>query len=199
MVFDEQLIVKIDKFLNENLDILFKFKFNGLLLLAGGALKGFIMDSPIKDYDFFLLTQDEDNIMEFIKKYRLDYKINPGRGYTINYNNLLVGINPVKDLSVAGGYNTDLLFYDIHRKQFIPFGIKHAIEKRQLIVYEYFGYPKKEKRVAMKKRLDTAKKFIQFMSKDGKRVKVIKKNKYFRRMFIGFLKKPSKIKKIFRR
>lgn len=198
-MFNRDDVEKIDKYLHENLDIMFKFDFNGLLLLAGGALKGFVMNSKIKDYDFFLLTQEKDNILEFIEKYKLDYRVNPGRGYTICYNNLLIGINSISDLSIAGGYNTDLLFYDIHRKQFIPIGIKQAIQKKQVIIYEYYGYPRYECRMAMKNRLVTAKKFIQHMNSDNKKVKVIRKNKQYRRLLIGFLKNPSKIKKLFRR
>lgn len=198
-MFGKELIEKIDKFLHENMEIMFNFEFNGLLILYGGALKGFIMDKPIKDYDFFVLTQEESNILDFIKKYKLDYKINSNHGYTIEYNGLLIGLNSTDDLFNVGAYNTDLIFYDVHRKQFIPFGINNALRKRQVIIYAYNGYPRYEWRVNNKKRLNTAKEFIQFMNNDYKRVRIIRKNNYFRRMLIGFLKKPSKIMKLFRR
>ena len=198
-MFTKEMVDKIDKFLRENLDIMFEFKFNGLLLFWGGALKGFIMDTPIRDYDFVLLTQEEDNILDFIKKYKLKYEINPGHGYTIFYNDLLVGLSSKKDLTYNSSYNTDLLFYDIHRKQFIPIGIKQALVKRQVLVYDYQGYPRIEQREHMKNRLKTAKKFIQFMNNDNNRVRIVRKNKYYRRLLIGFLKHPSKIKKLFRR
>ena len=198
-MFNKEMADKIDKFLRENLDIMFKFEFNGLLLLWGGALRGLIMDVPIKDYDFVLLTQEEPNTLEFIKKYNLEYKINPGHGYTIFYNNLLVGLCSSNDLCYQGNYSTDFVFYDVRRKQFIPIGMKQTFEKRQVIVYEYIGYPRYEKRMSLKRRLDAGKKLIQFMNHDNKKVRVVRKNKYWRRMLIGFLKQPSKIKKLFRR
>lgn len=197
-MFDKKTADKIDKFLHQNLSIIFDFEFNGLLLLGGGAVKGFIMNTAIKDYDFFLLTQEKDNIMDFINKYNLKYQINPGHGYTIYYNNLLIGINSTNDLCYIGKYNTDFLFYDIHRKQFIPIGIKQAIEKRKVIIYGYDGYPRIEKRKSLAKKLNTAKQFIQYMNNDTKKVKVVRKNKYYQRLFIGFIKKPQKITKLFR-
>ena len=81
----------------------------------------------------------------------------------------------------------------------ILIGIKQAIEKRQVIIYGYDGYQKYKKRKHKKDRLIAAKRFIQFMNNDNRKVKVVRKNKYYIRMFMGFLKHPSKIKKIFRR
>jgi len=199
MMFTKEQINKIDKFLHENFEIMFEFEFNGLLLLMGGAVKGFIMDTPIRDFDFVVLTQENDNILEFIRKYKLKYKINPGHGYTINYNNFLIGLSSTNDLSKVGILSTDFLFYDIHRKQLIPIGIKNSIKKRKIIDVGYFGYPRYEQRVRLKKRKEFAKKFVQFMNNDNKRVRVVRKNKYFRRMFFGFLRNPFKIKKLFRR
>lgn len=198
-MFSKELADKIDKFLHENLEIMFEFEFNGLLLLYGGALRGYIMDIPIKDYDFFVLTQEEANLLEFLKKYNINYEKNYNHGYKFTYNNLKVGLNSTNDLYNVCGYNTDFLFYDIHRKQFIPIGIKNAVEKRKIIIYEYYGYPSYECRMALKNRLKKHKEYIQFLSNDEKPVRVIKKNKYYRRLFIGFLKNPSKIKKIFSR
>jgi len=199
MMFNKELADKIDEFLRGNLDIMFEFEFNGLLLLYGGALRGYIMDIPIKDYDFFLLTQDEDNLLDFFKKYNIAYQENYNHGYKFTYNNLKVGLNSTNDLCNVCGYNTDFLFYDIHRKQFIPIGMKQAIKKRQIIIYEYYGYPRYECRVALRNRLKKHKEYVQFLSNSKRPVKVVRKNKFFRRMFIGFLKKPSKIKKFFRR
>lgn len=198
-MFTNEMRNKIDKFLRENLDIMFEFEFNGLLLLYGGSVKGMIMDTRIKDYDFLILTQEETNLLDFFKKYDLKYEENYGHGYKFVYNDLKVGINVVNDLSKVCGYNTDALFYDIHRKQYIPIGVKQAIKERKVKIYEYNGYPRYECRQAKKRRLNNAKKFIQFMNNDNKSVKVVRKNKYFRRMIIGFLKHPSKIIKLFRR
>lgn len=198
-MFTEEMVNKVDSFLRNNLSIMYEFEFNGLLLLFGGAVKGLIMDTPIKDFDFVLLTQEKANILEFIKKYKLKYLVNGNHGYSFVYNNLLVGLSSSDDLSSLGNYSTDFLFYDIHRKVFIPVGIKQAIKNRKIIIYEYIGYPRYEKRLSLKKRLNLGKKFIQFMNNDNKKVKVVRKNKCFTRMLIGFFKHPSKIKKLFRR
>lgn len=197
-MFTKDIVNKIDDFLKKNLDIMFEFEFNGLLFLWGGAIKSIIMDLPIRDLDFVLLTQDDENTLEFIKKFKLEYKVNGDHGYSFIYNNLLVGLSSTNDL-FCEGYNTDLVFYDIRRKQFIPFGIRYALEKRHIIIYGYHGYPKIEKRKHNRERLKTAKEFIKFMTNNNKRVRVVRKNKYYRRMLIGFLKHPSKIKKLFKR
>lgn len=197
-MFTKEMVDKVDKFLHENFEIMFEFEFNGLLLLWGGAIKSLIMDAPVNDVDFVLLTNEKDNILDFIKKYKLEYRMKNENVYEIKYNDYLIDLSANNDL-FCHGYNTDLIFYDIHRKQFLPFGIKQALIKRQVIVYGYQGYPRVEKRQHMKNRLDIAKKFIQFMNNDNKRVRVIRKNKYYRCMLIGFLKQPSKIKKLFRR
>lgn len=197
-MFTKEMNDKIDKYLRENLPIMYEFEFNGLLLLYGGAIKSFIMDTPIRDFDFAVLTQEEDNILDFIKKYNLKYEINNGHGYAIFYNNLIIGLSSKKDL-FHDCYSTDLLFYDIHRKQFIPIGVKHSIQKRRILIFGYHGYPRRAKRIRLKSRLNKAKQFIKFMNNDNRRVRVVRKNNYYKRIFISFLKKPSKIKKLFRR
>ena len=194
-MFTKEMIDKIDKFLHDNLDIIFNFEFNGLLFLWGGAIKSIIMDTPVNDIDFVLLTQEEDNILEFIKKNKIDYKC-PFIG-VYNFNNYMVDLALKNDLHNYG-YSTDLIFYDVNRKQIIPIGVKQSIKKRIIINYDYRGYQNVKRRKHKKKRLIDAKKFIQFMNKDNKRVRVVRKNNYYRRMFIGFLKHPSKIKKLFR-
>lgn len=198
VMFTKEMAEKIDKFLHDNVDIIFDFEFNGLMLLYGGAVKSLIMDVPVRDLDFVLLTQDEDNILEFINKYNLQYYIKLGYVYKIKYNGYQVDIISKKDL-YNNEYNTDFLFYDIHRKQFIPFGIRQAIEKNQVIILDYYGYPRKVKRKHMRERMIKAKKFIQFMNKSNKKVKVVGNFRYFGKLLLSFIKKPSKIIKIFMR
>lgn len=197
-MFNQELANKIDSFLRKNLDIMFDFEFNGLLLLRGGAIKGFIMDTKIKDYDFVLLTQEKDNIMDFINTHNVEFLGKDSREYKFTYNNLKIGINPTNDLSYIASLNIDFLFYDVHRKQFIPIGISKALKKRKIIVYGYFGFPRYEQRVALKNRIKVGQEFVQFLTKSNKKVKVVRKNKYYKRLLIGFLKNPSKIKKLFR-
>lgn len=197
-MFTQEMINKIDNNLHENVSIIFDYDFNGLLLLWGGAIKSLIMDIPIRDYDFVLLTQEEDNVLEFIQKNNLDYSDNCGHGYSFFYNGNSIGISPKNDLFNCG-LNTDLLFYDVYRKQMIPIGIKNAIVTRSVIIFGYDGYPKRLKRVHFKKRVGDAKKIIMFLSPYKKRVKVVGNFKYFIRLCLGFLKKPYKIIKLFRR
>lgn len=195
-MFTKEMIDKIDSFLHKNCDIIFDFEFNGLLLLFGGAVPSLIMDLPVNDIDIVLLTQEDDNVLKFMKKYNLDYKMKSNYVYEFKYNNYSIDLSVTNDLFNCG-YNTDLLFYDIHRKQIIPIGIKRAIDKRLIEIYGYRGYPKIQIRKHMKKRLEKAKKFIKFMNNDNAFVRVNRKNKYYLRLFLGFLKKPIKIKRLF--
>ena len=197
-MFTSEMVDKVDSFLHQNFPIIYDFEFNGLLLFWGGAIKSIIMGTPVNDLDFVLLTQEDNNILDFINKYKLNYKKKVEYVYVIKYKNYFIDLSFKNDL-LCDGYNTDMIFYDIHRKQFIPISIKQAIEKRQVIIYGYHGYPRVEKRKHNKDRLNTAKKFIQFMSNDNRKVKLVRKNKYYIRMFMGFLKHPSKILKLFRR
>ena len=198
ILFTQEMLDKIDNNLHENVSIIFDYDFNGLLLLWGGAIKSLIMDIPIRDYDFVLLTQEEDNVLEFIQKNNLDYSDNFGYGYSFCYNGNSIGISPKNDLFDCS-LNTDLLFYDVYRKQMIPIGIKNAIVTRSVIILRYDGYPKRLKRVHFKKRVGDAKKMIMFFSPYKKRVKVVGNFKYFIRLCLGFFKKPYKIIKLFRR
>lgn len=198
-MFSKEMADNLDYILRDRLKIMYEFNFNGLLLVCGGALKGSVMNNEIKDYDFLLLTLEKDNILDFFVKYNLTYQKIPGHGYSFCYNGYKASITATDDLANAAILSTDFLFFDVHRKQFIPIGIKKSIEKRCIYDHGYFGYPRYEQRMRLKRRKQIAKEFIQYLRGDGKKIKVIRKNKLFRRMFIGFLKKPSKIKKFFRR
>lgn len=191
-MFDKDLVNKIDKFLHKNLDIVFKFEFNGLLLLGSNALKGFIMDKSITMYDFFVLTQTEDNILEFIKKYKLKYKINSDCVYTTEYNGLCIQLKSTNDLYKVCELNTDFLFYDVHRKQLLPFGIKLALEKRRVIEYRCFDCLSKEDKQVLLQKKKIAKEFIQFLNNDNKKVRVVRKKRGFWESFMRIVNKSKK-------
>lgn len=191
-MFTKEHIEKIDKYLHENFDIIFDFEFDGLFLLFGGAVKDLIMDRPIKDLDFILLTQTEGNIEEFLEKNKIEYAMGPMcKCYRFFYNNIQIDITKTNDLYYAGNLNTDRLFYDLKRKQLIPIGISYAIEKKTIVDYYYQGYFK------IKKRIKKAKSFINFMNKNKSKIKVKYKYNILFRLCRAFFKRPRKIVKFF--
>ena len=103
-MFTKEIIDKMDSYLRKNLDIMYKFKFNGLLLLWGGSIKSIIMDFPIRDFDFVLLTQECDNTLEFIKNYKLDYQVNGEHGYSFVYNNLFAKLSSLSFCNNSSTY-----------------------------------------------------------------------------------------------
>ena len=124
---------KLDKFINEKFDIILKHNFNGILLLYGGAIRNTLINEPINDLDFVVLTQDECQILEFIKKYNLKYKINMFGGYKIFCDDIAVDISSTNDLLKMGTYNIDMIFYDVVNHIFIPCGYIEAISDRKII------------------------------------------------------------------
>lgn len=186
-MFNEDQIEKINEFLEKKISIIFDFKFNGLLLLFGSAVKDIIMCNEINDLDFIVLTQNDSNIIDFLNKYKLIYKKNTYKGYNFTYNNINIDISSTDDLWFSGHLSTDRLFYDIKRKCLIPIGIKQTLNKNQIIDYYYQGYFKP------KKRIKKAKIFINFMNRANKRVKL--KYKYNRIYYLirAVLKSPHKI------
>lgn len=190
-MFNKEQIEKIDQYLHKNFDIIFDFEFTGLMLLFGGAVKDIIMDKPINDLDFLLLTQTDDNIKQFLDIYKLTYKQNKYKGYSIIYNDIKIDINITNDLYYTGTLNTDMLFYDIKNKQLIPIGIKYALVKNEIVEYYYKGYFK------ARRRIKRGKNFIKFINNNNKRVKVRYNYNRFFQLIFSFLKNPQKIIRIF--
>ena len=191
-MFSKEEAKKIDLYLHKNFDIIFDFEFNGLMLLVGGAVKNLIMGEPIKDLDFVLLTQGESNIKQFFDKNNINYRKKRQIGYDFIYNGIRVDIVLVNDLYYAGNLNTDLLFYDIGKKQFIPIGVEHAIKNNKIVVYYYSGY------FSTRRRIRKAKKFIHFMNQNNKKIKVKHAYNIYYRIFVATLKKPRKLLRFFK-
>lgn len=190
-MFSEEDANKIDEYLHKNFNIIYDFKFNGLILLLGGAVKDLIMGRSVNDLDFTLLTQGEDNIKEFLDKYKIKYTLTPYRKvYRFFYNGIQIDINKTDDLYYTGNLSTDMLFYDIKNRQFIPIGIRQAIEKNEVIDYYYQGY------FQIQKRIRKAKKFINYINKNNENVRVKYKYNRFIKLLIAFLKDPLKILKL---
>lgn len=174
-MFDNKVVSRIDNFLKKNISIIYNFSFNGLLLLGGDSIKGFAMDEKINDYKFYLHTFEKENIKEFLKTNKLDYEMVSDNEYRFIYNKINYNISVVNDLIYTRELNTDLLFYDIYRKQLIPFGIKHALKKRQIVVYNYKTIKKIKGKNYLNEKIEIAKKFIHYMNKNNKIIRVKKK------------------------
>ena len=191
-MFTKEDVEKIDKVLREKISIIFDFEFDGLILLSGGAVKEIIMEKPWKDLDFVLLTQNKGNAKEFLDKYKIKYEIAKySKAYLFCYNGVSADIYITNDLYSVGNLNTDKLFYDIKRKELIPIGIKYALSKNQIVEIYYGGYFK------IKQRIKKAKKFINYMNKNNKKVKVRYNYNRFFKLLRSLLKRPYKILKIF--
>ena len=168
-MFNVDMINKIDKQLHKKISILFDFEFNGLLFFYGKSLKDLMMNNKVTTYSFLLLTYDADNVQDFVDKNGLDYKCNLNGVWEIKYNNVLLNIRVLSDLCYDLNFNTDYLFYDVYRKQFIPVGIKQCLANKEIIDYG----DNSDKLL-----LEESKKFINYFSDNKrKRIKIRKKNK----------------------
>lgn len=185
---------KIDKYLNKYFPIIYEFKFNGLILLLGGVIKNISMNKDSKDIDFVLLTDQKDNIEDFINKFDLQYTMNAFNGYKIHYNGLEIDIFAVNDLFKAGHYNTDYLFYDINRRELIPISINYSIKNNEIIEVNDFYLNTKRERARLKKQ----KQFINFLNDNNKKIKVKYAHNQLIVLFKRFIKNPKKaFKKLF--
>ena len=101
------------------------------VFLVGGSIKSISLNEKIKDFDFVVLDnngQADSEIKKFLCKNNLNYKINKLDGYKIDYNNFSIDLWATNDLIKSIHYNADGLFFDIHNKCLLPFGIYDALE-----------------------------------------------------------------------
>ena len=68
-MLNKELQEKLDKLIKEKFNIILEYKFEGRLLLYGGAIRSIILNQKINDLDFVILTQKKCEILNFIKKY----------------------------------------------------------------------------------------------------------------------------------
>lgn len=127
---------KIDEFLHNNFPQIYKLKLNKIILLYGGSIKSIIMNNKAQDLDFLILNGQKADIENFIKRNSLEYCHNAFGGYKIIYNNLKVDMAFYDDLYLSGHLSTDFLFYDVFRKQIIPFGFKNTEELN--VIFDYY-------------------------------------------------------------
>lgn len=163
---------KLDELIKVRFPIIYDFKFDGIVLLYGGAIKNIIMDTDVHDLDFVILTQGECQILEFIYKFKLKYTKNAGGGYKIFYNNFTIDICSCNDLQETAIYDIDLLFYDIEQRLFIGCGVMNAIENRTITEVNDDKNPLYSNKRRVKKLI----KFVKYVTNSNKRVKV-KQNK----------------------
>jgi len=167
-VFDSKLSKKIDDFVKEKFPLIYEYNFDGILLLYGGVIRNLIMDLPVKDLDFIILTQEKCQIIDFVKKYRLKYTINAGGGYKISYNDFGVDISSYNDLLDAAVYDADLIFYDVHNHMFISCGAIESFNKRVITEVNTDKEPIYSDKFRIKKII----KFIKHITNNKKKVKV---------------------------
>lgn len=171
-MFNKSLNNKIDKFLKNNFDIIYKYDFDGLVFLWGDTLKQIIMNEQVNKLEFLILNQDNNNILSFFKKYKLKYDVVNDYEYNVIYKDLFINIKLKNDLIFD--LSTDYLFYDIDRKQFIPVGIKQTIDNRKITWFCNKKLTSNNKK-NIRSRLILAKKFVQFLSNNNKKVKIVRK------------------------
>ena len=192
-MFDKDKVEKIDKILRKKMSVMFDFDFNGLLLLCGESLRKIMMNEKIDDYNFILLTLEKDNVQEFFEKFKLRYESLSNNEYEFTYNNVKANMIIINDLTFGATLSTDFLFYDIQRKQFIPVGIKYAVQYKKIYDLSYMYSSDDYQKDDLKAKEEEAKKFIQFLRGDNKRIRVIRKNRLWRR-FIQIFKRSDKRK-----
>lgn len=161
---------KFDKLIKEKFPIIYEYDFNGIVLLYGGAIRDTIIGNDnINDLDFIILSQEKEQIKDFILKYDLDYTKNFFGGYKINYNKTEIDINITDDLSANYGYNIDMLFYDIMEHHIIPFGFDMACKTRTIRAIDGFEV------IYNPKRIKKLKDFLKYVTNNNSKVKVKQK------------------------
>ena len=131
-MFNKNLTDKIDKAIKEKFPLIYEYEFDGIVFLYGGTYRSILMNIPINDFDFVILTQGKCQIIDFIRKFKLKYYRNFGGGYKILYNGFTIDMVSYTDLLETSMYDIGLLFYDIKRHKFISFGSFSAIENRTI-------------------------------------------------------------------
>ena len=174
-LLNDKLKEKIQKYIHEKFDIIFDYPFEGRVFLYGGAIRSLILDKKVNDLDFVILTQDNCQVGDFIRQYKLDYSTNIFGGPKIKYNDTEIDIFSVNDLTEASGYNIDTLFYDIHSNKFLTCGVFDALKTRKIFLLK--NVKNDEKIVFDRKLRKKLTWFIKSVTKSEKRVK-IKTNKF---------------------
>ena len=171
-MFDKELAIKVEKVIKDKFPLIYEYNFDGIVLLYGGTIKNVMMKSIVHDLDFAILTQGKCQIIDFINKFKLKYYKNAGGGYKILYDNFTIDIASYKDLMDTGIYDIDMLFFDINKRNFISFGAINAIDSRTIREINNEKNPLYSNKERLKKLI----KFIKYISRNDKRVK-IKQNK----------------------
>lgn len=162
------LAKKLDDLIYDKFNVIYDYDFDGIILLCSGAIRNTIIGRRVRDLDFVILTQEKCQIKEFIKKYRLKYRLNAAGGYKIFFNNFKIDIFSTDDLMCAGIYDMDMLFYDINRHDFISIGFDNVMKNRTITLIHNEKNPLYGNKTRLKKMIN----FIKIVTNSNKRVKV---------------------------
>ena len=132
---------RIDKAFYEYFDIFNQFKLDGKPYILGGFLRDTLIKKKPKDLDMVILNGNKPNILDNIKRLKLEYTLNAFGDYKISYNNKEIDIWTVKNLIEAIEFNIDGLFYDIQEKRFVDIGFIDAMDKNSVIRINKINHP----------------------------------------------------------
>lgn len=189
-MFGKDKVEKLNKLLRKKFDILYDFKFDGLLLFYGDSLRRVMMDLPVSEYTFILHNMDKDNVLDFFQKFKLNYDKVSDNEYKFMYKKNSVKLFVLNDLIKCSSLSIDFLFYDVQRQYFIPFGIKHIVKTRRIYDLKYIRPAKIDDGLDVIEKKNVAKQFVQYLRGDKKRVRIITsgKLKYLICRLLKFLK-----------
>lgn len=172
-MFGKDKVEKLDKFLRKKFDIMYDFKFDGLLLFYGDSLRRVMMDLPVSEYTFILHNMDKDNVLDFFHKFKLNYDKVSDNEYTFTYKKNSIRLFVLNDLIKCSSLSIDFLFYDLQRQYFIPFGIKHILKTRKIHDLKYVRPAMIKDGLDVIEKRKVAKQFVQYLRGDKKRVRII--------------------------
>jgi len=167
-VFNDEFALKVDTVIRDKFPFIYDYTFDGIVLLYGGTVRNLLMDLPMHDLDFVILTQYMGQIDDFLHRFKLKYNINAGDGYKVYYNGFTIDLIEKNDLLDVGVYDSDMLFYDIDKRLFISYGAIVSFDKRVITEINCQEKPLYSNKDRLKKII----RFIKFVSKNDKKVKV---------------------------
>lgn len=175
-MFTKEDFKKIHSFIYSKFNIIYDYKFNGTLFLLSDSIQKILLNRNISTLYFTLLTQDDENIKNFLKSNKISYNFNhENKCYSFTYNNSKIEISYTRDLSYLGSLNTDKIYYDVHRNDIVTMGLNYMVHYNVVLAYRYDKNDTKE-------RINQAKDFILYLKNVKKRIK-------FKRLYNIFTKK----------
>lgn len=117
---DETLELRLENYIKNNFMVAYEIAKIAPVYLVGGTIRDLIMARESKDLDFIVLGMEYSNdVLEIIKKYKIDFTYNRLGGYRIKYNGVHVDLWTSNDLYSAVQYNVDGLFFYLNDNNLI--------------------------------------------------------------------------------